>query len=148
MFKTICNSLVAFSLFGSFVSGASLPNVTYTGSQDHGVKNGQLVSSDSDIMNDASALAAKYKKQAARSCRDGADQYLEGAVHHTYLWTDNPVYIKFDANKGKVTQPGVLTMITRDLLVQNDVGAWQRATLDCEYDTQRNLVVMYTTNDR
>jgi hypothetical protein len=144
MFKTICNSLVAFSLSGSLVCGAaSLPNVTYAGSHDHGVRPGQLVSPDNDILNDASALAAKYKKQAASRCRDGADEYLEGAVHHTYLWTDNPVYIKFVADNEKVAQPGVLTMVTRDLLVQNDVGAWQRATLDCEYDTQRNLVVMY-----
>lgn len=144
MFKTICNSLVAFSLFGSLVCGAaSLPNVAYAGSHDRGARNGQLVSPDNDILNNASALAAKYKKQAASSCRNGADEYLDSAVRRTYLWTDNPVYIKFVADNEKVAQPGVLTMVTRDLLVQNDVGAWQRATLDCEYDTQRNLVVMY-----
>jgi hypothetical protein len=144
MFKTIGNSLVAFSLSASFAcNAASIPNGNYAGSAAHGTETGQLVSPDSDILNDASALAAKYKKQATSSCRNGADQYLEGVVRRTYLWTDNPVFIKFDADKVKVAQPGVLKMITRDLLVKNDIGAWQRSTLDCEYDTQRNLVVMY-----
>jgi hypothetical protein len=144
MLRKISSMLFAFSLSGSLVChAASIPNVGYAGSVASNAKTGQLESPDRDILNDASALAAKYKKQAASSCRNGADQYLEGVVRHTYLWTDNPVFIKFDADKVKVAQPGVLKMVTRDLLVQNDIGAWQRSTLDCEYDTQRNLVVMY-----
>ena len=144
MLKKISSMLFAFSLSGSLVCGAaSIPNGGYPGSAAPTSKTVHLESPDTHILNDASALAAKYKKQAASSCRNGADHYLEGVVRHTYLWTDNPVFIKFDADKVKVPQPGVLKMVTSDLLVQNDIGAWQRSTLDCEYDTQRNLVVMY-----
>ena len=81
MLRKISSMLFAFSLSGSLVChAASIPNVGYAGSVASNAKTGQLESPDRDILNDASALAAKYKKQAASSCRNGADQYLEGVV--------------------------------------------------------------------
>jgi hypothetical protein len=99
-------------------------------------------------LNDPDALYRKYQIYAKSYCESNADAFLRHAAKYDFRWeTVGLLGQKFDHYLPKVALPGVLTMVSNRLMLQNGFGAYQRMVLYCSYDTQRGGVVDYSLFD-
>jgi hypothetical protein len=95
-------------------------------------------------MKDAKSLDEAYGIQAGASCSVGADDYLRSIAKYDFKWDDGGFFdVKFDKVLSEVSEPGVLTLATNKVSLQNGFGAFQRTTLLCKYDTQAKTVLKY-----
>jgi hypothetical protein len=95
-------------------------------------------------LNDAAALDDKYAISANVACSDSADDYLRSAVKYDFKWDKIGFFeIKFDRYLTRVSSPGVLTVISNKVAVQNGFGAYEHIYLYCDYDTQAWKVLRY-----
>jgi hypothetical protein len=88
-------------------------------------------------LSDAEYLDQHYDIQGTSACEVGADDYLRQAAKYDFAW-DKTGFLesKFDSYSRIVSKPGILTLITKKVKLQNGFGAFQHVTLMCDYDTQ------------
>jgi len=92
----------------------------------------------------AAALDDEYDIPATSACDVYADDYLRQAAKYDFKWDDvGFLDTKFDKYVKTVAAPGVLTMVSDKIALQNGFGAYQHVELYCEYDTQADKVVRY-----
>jgi hypothetical protein len=95
-------------------------------------------------LNDPRSLDQSFDVEATSRCSTGADDYLRQAGKTTFKWDDiNFLESKFDKYLKKTDKPGVLTLVSDRVSLQSGLGAYQRAKLLCEYDTQAGRVLSY-----
>jgi len=99
-------------------------------------------------LNDSHALNDAYGIKAFFSCASQADDYLRQASKWSFKW-DEVGWLdrKFDNYLATVTAPGVLTMTSNKVSLQNEFGAYRRMTLLCSYDTKADKVLEYAITD-
>jgi hypothetical protein len=94
---------------------------------------------------DAKALDEKFGTDALVYCASDADDYLRGASKFAFKWDEiGFLEQKFDKYLRHVSSPGVLTLVSSKVSLQNGFGAYQRIELLCEYDTQSKKVLGYS----
>lgn len=94
---------------------------------------------------DATALDDKYGIPANSACTVYADDYLRQAAKYDFKWDDvGFLGVKFDRYLKVVSTPGVLTVATNKVALQNGFGAYQHVQLFCRYDTQADKVLGYS----
>jgi hypothetical protein len=95
-------------------------------------------------LNDASALDGRYANVSAQTCADHANAYLRHAARYDFKWDHvSSLEHRFNRYITVVLAPGVLTILTDRLELQNGFGGYQRVTLYCDYDTQTQKVLRY-----
>lgn len=100
---------------------------------------------DKAIFNDAKALDDKFGTDALVHCEGEADDFLRGASRFAFKWDDiGFLEQKFDKILSHVSSPGVLTMVSNKVSIQDGFGAYERIELLCEYDTQAKKVLGYS----
>jgi hypothetical protein len=103
------------------------------------------IANDEPILNDAAALDAKYGTEAFLRCGSDADDYLRGVSKFAFKWDEMGFLdAKFDKLRKRVSSPGVLTMISNKVSLQNGFGAYERIELLCNYDTQNKKILGYS----
>lgn len=101
-----------------------------------------------NVLNNAPALHEKYGLLAATACANGADEYVRSITEHRFHWNDTgPLDPRFDRFEPKVLAAGVLTLSTSKATVSNGFGDFTPITIYCNYDTQSNEVLAYTTDN-
>jgi hypothetical protein len=95
-------------------------------------------------LNSSKSLDENYGTKAAVACSVYADDYLRKVSKYTFKW-DEVGFLdqKFDQHLVRTDKPGVLIMSSNKVALQNGFGAYQRAELHCDYDTQADKVVSY-----
>ncbi len=106
----------------------------------------------------AEAIAAEQKKRDERDsnaerlseiagvagatmCRSAADAYVPTVAKYAHKWDDvGFLGVLFDKYLVKVETPGVLTMTSSHLSLQNGFGAFKRVRVFCDYDTRTKKV--------
>jgi hypothetical protein len=53
---------------------------------------------------------------------------------------------RFDEYLKEVSSPGVLTVISNKVSLQNGFGAYERLELLCDYDTRSKTILKYSIN--
>jgi hypothetical protein len=93
---------------------------------------------------DGATLDTKYEIDADAHCDSQADDYLRSVAKYDFKW-DNVGFLdpKFDKYLKHVSAPGVLTLVTDKVMLQNGFGAYERTTLTCDYDTQARAVLRF-----
>lgn len=95
-------------------------------------------------LNVAQALDSKYGIDADAHCATGADNYLKRAAEYEFKWDHVGIFgAKFDRYLPVVPSPGVLTVSTNRVSLENGFGVYKRITLYCDYDTQAKKVLRY-----
>jgi hypothetical protein len=96
-------------------------------------------------LNDAKALDEKYGTDALVYCASDADDYLRGASKFAFKWDEIGFFDqKFDKILTHVSSPGILTLASNKVSLQNGFGAYERIELLCKYDTQAKKVLGYS----
>lgn len=94
-------------------------------------------------LSNAKWLDSEYGVAASLSCSRGADDYLR-EYKYAFKWDDTGfLEAKFDSYLVRVSAPGVITVTSNKVSLQNGFGAYQRITLACDYDTQKREVLGY-----
>jgi len=107
------------------------------------------VTIDKATLIDAKALDEKFGTDAFIQCASEADDYLRGAAKYAFKWDEiGFLEQKFDKYLSHVSAPGVLTMISSKVSLQNGFGAYERIELYCDYDTQAKKTLGYSINSR
>jgi hypothetical protein len=89
---------------------------------------------------DAHVQAFAYFTAVPRVC-------LYGAAKYAFKWDEIGFFEqKFDKYLSHVSAPGVLTMISSKVSLQNGFGAYERIELYCDYDTQAKKTLGYSIN--
>jgi hypothetical protein len=103
----------------------------------------------------AEATAAEQKKRdsnaerlseiagiaGATMCRSAADSYVASVAKFAHKWDDvGFLGVLFDKYLVKVETPGVLTMTSSRLSLQNGFGAFKRVRVFCDDDTRAKKV--------
>lgn len=100
-------------------------------------------------LSDAKSLDDTFGSEALVHCDVDADDYLRGASKYTFKWDEIGFFEhKFDKYRSHVSAPGVLTLVSSKVSLQNGFGAYQRIELLCEYDTQAKKVLGYSIRER
>lgn len=108
----------------------------------------RTVREPANILNNARALHEKYGVPAAEACAGGADEFIRSITAHKFHWNDtNMLDPRFNQLNPKVSDPGVLTLITNKPAISNGFGVFTPTTIYCNYDTQNNVVLSYTTEN-
>jgi hypothetical protein len=77
----------------------------------------------------------------ATMCRSAADSYVASVAKFAHKWDDvGFLGVLFDKYLVKVETPGVLTMTSSHLSLQNGFGAFKRVRVFCDYDTRTKKV--------
>ncbi len=98
-------------------------------------------------LNDAKALDVKYGTDGLVYCASGADDYLREASRFAIKWDEIGFFEqKFNKFLTHVSSPGILTMVSDRVSLQNGFGAYERIQLYCEYDTQAKKTIAYSIN--
>jgi len=85
----------------------------------------------------ADYLDSNYGISAEAACEVGADDYLRQSVKYDFAWDKTGLFEeKFDSYLRAVKSPGILTLVTNKVKIQNGFGAFEHVTLLCDYDTQ------------
>jgi hypothetical protein len=92
----------------------------------------------SEQLMDSVYLAQKYGDTAAAVCDSQADDYVKSVARYDYKW-DSRVkgFAPYDT---KPDAPGILSMGSSDLRLQNGFGAYQHVVIVCDYSTQTGEV--------
>lgn len=99
-------------------------------------------------LNDSHALNDAYGIHAAISCASQADNYLRRVSKWSFKWDDiNWLDRKFDNHLVPATAPGVITMTSNKVSLQNEFGAFRRVTLLCSYNTKADKVLEYAITE-
>ena len=89
-------------------------------------------------------LMEKYNLSAATACSFGADSYLRSVAKYSFKWDDIGWFeAKFDSYSKNLKSPGVVTLASDKVSLQSGLGAYQRITIYCDYDTQAEKVLSY-----
>jgi hypothetical protein len=100
-------------------------------------------------LNDSAALDKKYGLAASYACATEADDYLRTVATYEFKWDSIGFFdAKFDHYRSIVSAPGVLTVTTDKVALQNQFGAYKHITLNCSYDTQAEKVLHYGIPDQ
>ena len=97
-------------------------------------------------LNDAAALNDKYGIEAAAACDGSSDEYIQTAGQGGYKWNESGLSFfgaRFDKYQGSVSQPGVITLTSDKLSVQQASSTDTRVTFSCQYSTQTQKVLGY-----
>ena len=74
-------------------------------------------------------------------CRSAADAHVASVAKFAHKWDDvGFLGVLFDKYLVKVETPGVLTMTSSRLSLQNGFGAFKRVRVFCDYDTRTKKV--------
>jgi zinc ribbon protein len=104
---------------------------------------------DKAILNNAKALDEKYGIDASVYCGSDADDYLRKASKFAFQWDKIGFFEeKFDKYLTHVSSPGVLTVVSDKVSLQNGFGAYERVELYCDYDTQKKKAQGFSINGR
>lgn len=98
----------------------------------------------------AKALEDKYETTATASCDTYVDDYLRGVAKFDFKWDDDTRGLfgtKFNKFRDKVDAPGVLTLVSDRLMLQNGFGAYERVGILCRYDTQNDKALGFELMD-
>lgn len=98
----------------------------------------------------AKSLDDAYDLKARIKCDDGADDFLRTAAKYDFRWdksTEGMFGVKFGQFRAAVPSPGVLTMVSNNLEMQNGFGAYQRVEISCAYNTQTDAAPTYALAD-
>jgi hypothetical protein len=88
-------------------------------------------------LKDVGYLSGHYEISAEAACEVGADDYLKQTAKYDFAWDKiGMLESKFDSYATTVKSPGILTMLTDKVKLQNGFGAYERVILNCDYDTQ------------
>ncbi|MFP5226879.1 MAG: hypothetical protein ACLGXA_04570, partial [Acidobacteriota bacterium] len=95
-------------------------------------------------LKDSTVLDHRYGDTATVACGSRADDYLRTAAKYSFKWDDDGwLSVRFGSYLQKVSVPGVLTLVTDKVSLQNGFGAYERVHLLCDYDTQSGKVIDY-----
>ena len=100
----------------------------------------------SNIAFDAKLLDDKYADDAQAACSAGADDYLQSKSKFAYSWdpsSEGLFGVRFDQYATDAGGDGVLTLISNRAKLQNELGAYQRIELRCDFDTESGKVISY-----
>jgi|SRR5579872_5746817 len=103
-----------------------------------------VADSSAPNLSDARALDDKYSTPAVAACGAYADDYIKDQVHYDYKWDPDAsgfFGVRFEKFRNSVDQPGVLTLVSDRLLIQNPYGAYERSMITCRYNTQTEKVL-------
>jgi hypothetical protein len=95
-------------------------------------------------LNDAKSLDDKYDSGAMAACDTYSEDYITQVSKYDHKWDDSTkgfLATKFDKFRSVVSSPGVLTLLSEHLMLQNGFGAFERVTIACNYDTQNDKVL-------
>ncbi len=107
------------------------------------------VPDSSIVSNDSKSLADKYGTYASSYCASDADDYLRTASQYAFKWDEiGFLGSKFDMHLKGVSSPGVLTLVSNKVELQNGFGGYERIELFCDYDTQHKKILGYSINGR
>lgn len=96
------------------------------------------------LLMDGEALDKRFDIQGNSQCSSQADGYLKHASKYNFKWDETGfLEHKFDKFLPVVLGPGVLTYLSDKVSLENGFGAYQRVTLECDYDTQHDKVLAY-----
>ena len=83
------------------------------------------------------------------ACRTSAEDHVTSVEKFSHKWDDlGFLGTYFDKFLVHVETPGVLTMVSNHLSMQNGFGAFKRVKLLCDYDTRARKVLRVTIDDR
>ena len=75
------------------------------------------------------------------ACRSAADDHVSKVARYAYKWDDAGfAAVLFDRFMTKAPRPGVVTLVSNHLSLQNGFGAYKRVKALCEYDTRSKRV--------
>jgi hypothetical protein len=95
-------------------------------------------------LNSAEALNAEYSMQASVSCESGADDYVRSTAKYGFKWEKSDRFEhEFDNYLREVKTPGILTLESDRLQLQNGSGGYQRMRIYCDYDSLTAKVVSF-----
>ncbi|MEI7785183.1 MAG: tetratricopeptide repeat protein [Betaproteobacteria bacterium] len=78
----------------------------------------------------------------AMMCRSAADSYVASVAKYAHKWDDvGFLGVLFDKYLVKVETPGVLTMTSSHLAMQNGFGAFKKVRVFCDYNTRTKKVL-------
>jgi hypothetical protein len=96
----------------------------------------------------ADALASKYHAYATTYCKSDADSYLRRASKYAFKWDDIGTFeSEFDRYLEKAPAPGVITVVSNKVSLQNGFGAFVRIQLFCIYDTQAKKTLAFSIDE-
>jgi hypothetical protein len=99
------------------------------------------------IARNARALHEKFGIAAASACAGDADNYIRSIAAHRFHWSDGDgLTPRFDRFVPTVAAPGVLTMITNKAAISDGFGNFTPITVYCNYDTDSNEVLSYSSS--
>lgn len=86
---------------------------------------------------DLQCWGQKNANAAAVAC----DGKIEKLAKYDFEWTDGFFEPKFSRSRWRNKDRLIITYIGDKIKLQNGFGAWQRYTYECDYDTERDLVL-------
>jgi hypothetical protein len=91
---------------------------------------------------DGKSLDEDYHSEAEASCEVGADEFVRSKAKFDFKWAIGPDEEKFQSYLKIARNQGVLTLIaTKKLELQNAYGAYERVTIQCDYDTRLKKII-------
>ena len=99
------------------------------------------------IGRNAQALNERFGVAAASACAGGADEYIGSVTAHRFHWI-NTVQLapRCDRFSPTVSAPGVLTLVSDKAAVSDGKGSYVPITVNCNYDTDSNEVLSYSSS--
>lgn len=123
--------------------------VKKSGSKSNASQSATPAVSESEDVGAAKALDEKYDVSAVMACARGADDYLRSVAKYDFKWDElGWLEVKFDRYLNRLKGPGILTMVSDKLKLQNGFGAYVRVQLLCDFDTEKSKVVGYSVRDK
>jgi hypothetical protein len=82
------------------------------------------------------------------ACHNAAESYVSSVEKYAHKWDDVGTFgTLFDKYLVHVETPGVLTMVSNHLSMQNGFGAYKKVKVLCNYDTRAKKVVNVLLDD-
>jgi hypothetical protein len=86
---------------------------------------------------------------AAQACSNGADAFVRSIAKKGYLWVGAATPDeRFNGQIAVYVAPGITTSVSDKLLIKDGAGAYRRAELDCNYNSEEGAVLKYWIADR
>jgi hypothetical protein len=96
---------------------------------------------------DAEWLQEKFGIAAAAICSRRADDYLRSTAKYNFQWDDiGWLETKFDKYYTNVRLPGILTVTSNKVALQNGFGAYVRVIIECDFNAKTNEVTEFRIN--
>jgi TPR repeat protein len=102
-----------------------------------------------DLDRNAERLSEIAGVVGTSACRTAAEDHVSSVAKYSYKWDDlGFLGTYFDKFLVHVETPGVLTMVSNHLSMQNGFGAYKRVKLLCDYDTRAKKALHVVIDDR